>query len=56
VKCHIWSIVLYEAAMWTLRKVDQQYLESFSMCCWTRMEISRTDHVKNEEVLHRIED
>jgi hypothetical protein len=55
VKCHIWSAVLYGAAMRTLRKVDRKYLESFEMC-WTRMEISWTDHVKNEEVLHRIMD
>jgi hypothetical protein len=27
-KCHIWSIVLYGAETWTLRKVDQKYLES----------------------------
>jgi hypothetical protein len=47
---------LYGAAMWTLRKVDQKYLESFEMWCWTRMEIIWTDHVKNEELLHRIMD
>jgi len=56
VKCHIWSIVFYDAAMWTLRKVDQIYVESFAVWYWTRMEISWTDHVKNEEVLHRIKD
>jgi hypothetical protein len=28
VKCHIWSIALYGAEIWTLRKVDQKYLES----------------------------
>jgi hypothetical protein len=27
VKCYIWSIVLYGAETWTLRKVDQRYLE-----------------------------
>jgi len=54
VKCHIWSMVLFGAAMWTLRKVDQKYLKSFAVWCWTRMEISWTDYVKNEEVLHRI--
>jgi hypothetical protein len=26
-KCYIWSIVLYGAETWTLRKVDQKYLE-----------------------------
>jgi hypothetical protein len=29
IKCYIWSIALYGAEMWTLRKVDQKYLESF---------------------------
>jgi hypothetical protein len=29
VNCYIWSIVLYEAEIWTLQKVDQKYLESF---------------------------
>jgi hypothetical protein len=31
VKCYIWSIALYGAETWTLRKVDQRYLESFEM-------------------------
>ena len=30
-------------------------LESFEMCCWRRMEkISWADHVRNEEVLTRV--
>jgi hypothetical protein len=40
VKCYIWSVALHGAETWTLRKVDQKYLESFEMCCWRRMEIS----------------
>jgi hypothetical protein len=28
VKCHIWSIDLYGGETWTVRKVDQKYLES----------------------------
>jgi len=33
----------------------RKYLESFEMWCWRRMEkISWTDHVKNEEVLLRV--
>jgi hypothetical protein len=39
---------LYGAETWTLRKVDQQYLESFEMWCWRRMEISLTDRVKKK--------
>jgi hypothetical protein len=43
------------AETWTLRKIDQKYLESFDMWCWRRMEkISWTDRVRNEEVLHRV--
>jgi hypothetical protein len=57
VKCYTWSIALYGAETWTLRKVDQKYLESFQMWCWRRMEkISWTDRVRNEEVLHRVKE
>jgi hypothetical protein len=31
VKCYIWSIALYGAETWTLRKVEQKYLESFEL-------------------------
>jgi hypothetical protein len=56
-KCYIWIIALYGAETWTLRKVDQKYLESFEMWCWRRMEkISWTDRVRNEEVLHRVKE
>jgi len=51
INCYIWSIVLYCAETWTLRKVDK-YLESFEIWCWRRMEkISWIDGVRNEEVL-----
>jgi hypothetical protein len=53
IKCNIWSISLYGAKLWTLRVVDHNYLESFKMWCWKKMEqISRTDFVRNKEVLH----
>jgi hypothetical protein len=49
-KCYIWSMALYSAETWTLRAADQKYLES-----WRRMEkTSWTDHVRNEEVLFRV--
>jgi hypothetical protein len=55
VKCYIWSVALYGAGTWTLRKVDQKYLESFEKWCWRRMEkIIWSDRVGNEEVLHRV--
>jgi len=38
-----------------LQAVDQKCLGSFEMWCWRRMEkISWTDHVRNEEVLLRV--
>jgi len=43
------------AETWTLRAADQKYLESFEMWCWRRMEkISWTDHVRNGEMLFRV--
>ena len=55
VKCYVWSMALYGAGTWTLRATDQKRLESSEMWCWRRMEkISRTDHVRNEEVLLRV--
>jgi hypothetical protein len=30
-KCYIWSVALYGAETWTLRKLDQIYLESFEI-------------------------
>jgi hypothetical protein len=53
VKCYIWSIALYGAETWTLRKVDQKYLESFEMWCWRRMRISWPDRVRHEESRRR---
>jgi hypothetical protein len=54
---YTFSIALYGAERWTLRKIDQKYLESFEMWCWRRMEkISWTDRVRNEDVLHRVKE
>jgi hypothetical protein len=52
-KCYIWSIALYGCETWTLRKLDQKYLESLEVWCWRRMEkIIWPDRVRNERVLH----
>jgi hypothetical protein len=57
VKCYIWSIALYGAETWTLRRVDRKYLESSEMCCWRKMEkISWTDHVRKDELLHIVKE
>ena len=46
---------MYGAETWTLRAADKKYLASFEMWCWRRMEkISWNDHVRNEEVLLRV--
>jgi hypothetical protein len=50
----MWSVALCGVETWTLSKVDQKYVGRFEMWYWRRMEkINWTDHVKNEEVLHR---
>jgi hypothetical protein len=50
------SIVLYGAATWTLRAVDQKHLEISEMWCWRRVEkISWIDHVRSE-VLFRVKE
>jgi hypothetical protein len=53
VQCYMWSTAFYGAETWTLQKVNQIYLESSEMWCWRKMEISWTNYVRNEEVLHR---
>jgi hypothetical protein len=55
VKCYVWIMALYGAETWTLRATDQKRLESFEIWRWRRMEkISWTDHLRNEEVLLRV--
>jgi len=56
VKCCVWRIALYGAETWTLRGEDQKQVESFEGWCWSKMEISCTDRVRNEEVLHRVKE
>ena len=53
-KCFICYIALIDAKTWTLQKVGAVMPRKFGMWCPRRMEkISWTDHVRNEEVLHR---
>ena len=48
-------MALHGAETWTLRATEQKRLESCEMWCWRRMEkISWTDHVRNGEVLLRV--
>jgi len=54
VKCFIWCTALCGAENWTLRKEDQKYLERLEMWTLKTVEIIWTDLMKNEEVLHRV--
>jgi hypothetical protein len=48
----VWSSALYGSENWTLRKLEQKYMESFEMWCWRRMEkIKGPEKVTNEQVL-----
>ena len=47
VKCFVWSLVLYGAETWTLRRNEQKRLETFEMWIWRRMELVKwTDKIK----------
>ena len=51
---HFWSMALYDAETWTLRKVDK-YLESSEVWCWRKMKkISWPDRLRNEDVLQTV--
>ena len=53
-KCFVWSVVLYGAETWTLRRNEQKQLEAFEMWVWRRMEyVKWTDKIKNAVVLER---
>src|SRR6218665_3212747 len=57
VKALIWSVTLYGAETWTMRKEDVKRIEAFEMWIWRRMErISWTEHRTNEEVLKKVEE
>lgn len=57
IKTLVWSVALYGAETWTLRKEDIRRLEAFEMWIWRRIErISYEEHVTNEEVLERVEE
>ena len=57
VKTVIWSVDLYSAETWSLRKKDMRRIEALEMWIWRRMErISWTEKITNEEVLRRVEE
>jgi hypothetical protein len=38
IRRYVWSITLYGSRNWTLKKLEQKYVENFKMWCWRRME------------------
>ena len=55
VKCLVWSVVLYGAETWTLRRNEQKQLEAFEMWVWRRMErVKWRDKIKNAVLLERV--
>ena len=54
-KFFMWSVALYGAETWTLRRNEQKHLEAFEMWVWRRMErVKWTDKIKNAVVLERV--
>ena len=55
VKSLIWSVALYGAETWTLKKEDERRLESFEMWVWRRMEkVKWTERRRNNKVLDMV--
>ena len=55
VKAIVWSVALYGAETWTLRKNEVRWIEAFETWVWRRMEkISWREHITNEEVMARV--
>ncbi|KAJ4450745.1 hypothetical protein ANN_02175 [Periplaneta americana] len=46
VKFFVWSVALYGAETWTLRRSEEKRIEAFEMWIWRRMErVKRTDRI-----------
>ena len=57
IKTLIWSIALYSAETWILKRVDRDRLEAFEMWCWRKMlGIKWMDKISNRDVLDRAEE
>ena len=55
VKTIVWSVALYGAETWTLRKEDERRLNALEMWLWRRMEkISWKEKRTNESVLEMV--
>ena len=50
-----WSVALYGAETWNLRRNEQKRLKEFEMWIWRRMKpVKWTDRIKNAVVLDRV--
>ena len=57
IKTMAWSILLYGAETWTLKKDEIPQLEACEMWFWRRLlKIKGTDKISNEEVLQRVDE
>ena len=57
IKTLIWSIALYSAETWILKRVDRDRLEAFEMWCWRKMlGIKWMDKTSNRDVLDQAEE
>ena len=55
VKFFVWSVALYSAETWTLRRNEQKRLKAFGMWICRRMErVKQTDKIKNAIVLESV--
>ena len=55
VKSLVFSIFLYGAETWTIRKAEKNKIDAFEMWCWRRMlRISWTEHRTNISILEEL--
>jgi len=51
------AVLFRSSKVYSFRKVDQKYLESFAMRCYRRIQkISKSDRVQNEELLQAVKE
>ncbi|KAJ4444468.1 hypothetical protein ANN_06260, partial [Periplaneta americana] len=57
VKCVVWSVVLYGAETWTLRRSEEKRIEAIGIWIWRKMErVKWTERIRNEAVLERVDE
>ena len=55
VKTLVWTVLLYGAETWMLRKEDIRRLEAYEMWFWRKiLKISWKDRITNEDVLQKV--